>query len=151
MIFDRLSNLRALTHWQSDMWEWEVVRQFELGLKRLARLSVGIGAPIRFVLQPTVVRKTTLVGDENAAASGEFLKYLDRQYGRFETVVAALGRGDLAGPHFGVRDLSRIFQDDRRSLFTDIVHYTSEGRQIVAETLAAEVADMLARPASAKG
>ena len=26
MIFGRLENLRALTNWQSDIWEWEVVR-----------------------------------------------------------------------------------------------------------------------------
>ena len=150
MIFGRLGNLRALTNWQSDIWEWEVVRQFELGLKRLARLSPGIGAPIRFVLQPTVARKTTLVGDETAAASGEFLTYLDRQYARFARVVDELGQGGLAGPHFAVRDLSRIFADDRRSLFTDIVHYTFEGRHDVAGILVSEVADVLAaRPARA--
>ena len=149
-IFDRLGNLRALTNWQSDIWEWEVVRQFELGLRRLARLAPGVGAPIRFVLQPTVARKTNLVGDETAAASGEFLAYLDRQYARFERVVGELGRGGLAGPHFAVRDLSRLFADDRRSLFTDIVHYTSEGRHEVAGLLVDEVADVLAaRPARA--
>lgn len=143
-IFDRLGNLRALTNWRSDIWEWEVVRQFELGLKRLARLAPGIGAPIRFVLQPTVARKTTLVGDENTAASGDFLTYLDRQYTRFERVVAEVGRGEWAGPHFATRDLSRMFEDDRRDLFTDIVHYTSEGRHDVARTLVGEVADVLA-------
>jgi hypothetical protein len=57
MIFGRLENLRALTHWQSDIWEWEVVRQFELALKRVARLAPGIGAPIRFILQPSVVTR----------------------------------------------------------------------------------------------
>lgn len=144
LIFERLGNLRALTNWQSDIWEWEVVRQFELGLKRLARLAPGIGAPVRFVLQPTVARKTTLVGDETAAASGEFLAYLDRQYARFERVVAELGRGEHAGPHFATMDLSRIFEADPRSLFTDIAHYTSEGRHDMAGILVGEVADVLA-------
>lgn len=143
MIFGRLNNLRTLTNWQSDLWEWEVVRQFELGLKRLARLAPGIGAPIRFLLQPTVARKTTLVGDEGAAASGEFLTYLDRQYARFERVVGEVGRGDFAGPYFATRDLSGIFADDRRSLFTDIVHYTAEGRHDMAGTLVNEVEDVL--------
>ena len=144
MIFGRLGNLRALTNWQSDLWEWEVVRQFELGLARLARLAPGIGAPVRFVLQPTVARKTILVGDEKDAASGAFLAYLDRQYARFERVVDGLGRGALAGPHFAARDLSRIFADDGRSLFTDTVHYTAEGRHDVAGTLLEDVAAVLA-------
>ena len=144
LIFGRLSNLRVLTNWQSEMWEWEVVRQFELALQRLARLAPGIGAPIRFVLQPSVARKTTLVGDEDAAASGDFLKYLDRQYTRFERVVGDIARGPHAGPHFAARDLSRIFADDRRSLFTDIVHYNSEGRHDMAGALVSEVTDMLA-------
>ena len=91
-----------------------------------------------------MARKTTLVGDEDAAASGDFLKYLDRQYSRFERVVGDIGRGPHVGPHFATRDLSRIFADDRRSLFTDIEHYNSEGRHEMAGALVNEVADMLA-------
>ena len=143
MIFARLDNLRALTHWQSDIWEWEVVRQFELALKRLARLSGGIGAPVRFLLQPAIVRKTERVGDENNAASGEFLAYLDRQYTRIEQVLGRLEADGLTGGPFTTRDLSRTFEADSRFLFTDIVHVTSEGRQMMAQRLAAEVADLL--------
>ncbi|MBE7196683.1 MAG: SGNH/GDSL hydrolase family protein [Parafilimonas terrae] len=141
MIFNRLENLRALTNWQSDIWEWEVVRQFELALKRLARLAPGIGAPIRFYLQPTVVRKTERVADEANAASGTFLAYLDRQYDRFAGVLNRLEVGTDGS--FAVRDLSRMFEDDRRFLFTDIVHVTSEGRQMMADRLQAEVVELL--------
>lgn len=143
MIFGRLENLRALTHWQSDIWEWEVVRQFELGLKRLARLAPGIGAPIRFVLQPSVVRKVERAGDEAGAASGEFLAYLDRQYGRFEGVLDRLGSEFAADAPFAVRDLSRLFAEDAHPLFTDIVHLNGEGRQRMADRLQQEVADIL--------
>lgn len=141
MIFNRLENLRALTNWQSDIWEWEVVRQFELALKRLARLAPGIGAPIRFYLQPTVVRKTERVADEANAASGTFLAYLDRQYDRFAGVLNRLELG--TDYSFAVRDLSRMFEDDQRFLFTDIVHVTSEGRQMMADRLQAEVVELL--------
>lgn len=141
MIFNRLENLRALTNWQSDIWEWEVVRQFELALKRLARLAPGIGAPIRFYLQPTVVRKTERVADEANAASGTFLAYLDRQYDRFAGVLNRLELGTDGS--FAVRDLSRMFEDDQRFLFTDIVHVTSEGRQMMADRLQAEVVELL--------
>jgi lysophospholipase L1-like esterase len=146
MIFGRLENLRALTHWQSDIWEWEVVRQFELGLKRLARLAPGIGAPIRFVLQPSVVRKVERAGDEAGAASGEFLAYLDRQYGRFEGVLDRLGSEFAADAPFAVRDLSRLFAEDAHPLFTDIVHLNGEGRQRMADRLQQEVADILGTP-----
>jgi lysophospholipase L1-like esterase len=146
LIFGRLDNLRALTNWQSDIWEWEVVRQFELALKRLARLSGGIGAPVRFLLQPAVVRKTERVGDEQSAASGEFLAYLDRQYTRIEQVLGRLQADGLTQGLFSTRDLSRIFEADSRFLFTDIVHVTSEGRQVMADRLAAEVADVLGPP-----
>jgi lysophospholipase L1-like esterase len=147
LIFNRLENLRALTHWQSDIWEWEVVRQFELSLKRLARLAPGIGAPIRFLLQPTVIRKAERVGEEASAASGEFQAYLDRQYTRFESVLQRLGTETGADSRFAVRDLSRMFADDRRPLFTDIVHVTSEGRQMMADRLQVEVAALLGTPA----
>ncbi len=40
---------------------------------------------------------------------------------------------------FAVRDMSRIFADEEREVFTDIVHYTLEGRERVAKALAAEV------------
>ncbi|MDP4024788.1 SGNH/GDSL hydrolase family protein [Methylobacterium sp. NEAU 140] len=150
LIFQRLANLRALTLWQSEPWEWEVVRQFELGLKRLARLSRGLDIPVRFVLQPTVVRKTTLVGDERSVASGAFLAYLDRQVERFARVVAGVGDGPLAGPHFGVHDLSAAFRDDARALFTDIVHVDSFGRQALAERLAADLDAVLPRPVQAE-
>ncbi|MDP4004749.1 SGNH/GDSL hydrolase family protein [Methylobacterium sp. NEAU K] len=143
LIFGRLANLRALTNWQSDIWEWEVVRQFELALKRLARLSGGIGAPVRFVLQPAIVRKSERVGDEQNAASGAFLAYLDRQYDRIEQVLGRLEAQGLAQGPFSIRDLSRMFEDDARFLFTDIVHVTSEGRQLMADRLQAEVADLL--------
>ena len=146
LIFGRLDNLRALTNWQSDIWEWEVVRQFELALKRLARLSGGIGAPVRFLLQPAVVRKTERIGDEQSAASGEFLAYLDRQYTRIEQVLGRLQADGLTQGLFTTRDLSRIFESDSRLLFTDIVHVTSEGRQMMADRLAAEVADVLGLP-----
>lgn len=146
LIFGRLDNLRALTNWQSDPWEWEVVRQFELALKRLARLSGGIGAPVRFLLQPAVVRKTEWIGDEQSAASGEFLAYLDRQYTRIEQVLGRLQADGLTQGLFTTRDLSRIFESDSRFLFTDIVHVTSEGRQMMADRLAAEVADVLGLP-----
>ncbi|MGU3402587.1 SGNH/GDSL hydrolase family protein [Methylobacterium brachiatum] len=146
LIFGRLDNLRALTNWQSDIWEWEVVRQFELALKRLARLSGGIGAPVRFLLQPAVVRKTERIGDEQSAASGEFLAYLDRQYTRIEQVLGRLQADGLTQGLFTTRDLSRIFDSDSRFLFTDIVHVTSEGRQMMADRLAAEVADVLGLP-----
>ncbi|AYO83400.1 SGNH/GDSL hydrolase family protein [Methylobacterium brachiatum] len=146
LIFGRLDNLRALTNWQSDIWEWEVVRQFELALKRLARLSGGIGAPVRFLLQPAVVRKTERIGDEQSAASGEFLAYLDRQYTRIEQVLVRLQADGLTHGLFTTRDLSRIFESDSRFLFTDIVHVTSEGRQMMADRLAAEVADVLGLP-----
>ncbi|MCJ2060407.1 SGNH/GDSL hydrolase family protein [Methylobacterium sp. J-048] len=147
LIFGRLDNLRALTNWQSDIWEWEVVRQFELALKRLARLSGGIGAPVRFLLQPAIVRKTERVGDEHSAASGEFLAYLDRQYTRIEQVLGRLDADGLTKGPFTARDLSRLFEADTRLLFTDIVHVTSEGRQVMADRLAAEVADVLGLPA----
>ncbi|MER2229174.1 SGNH/GDSL hydrolase family protein [Methylobacterium brachiatum] len=146
LIFGRLDNLRALTNWQSDPWEWEVVRQFELALKRLARLSGGIGAPVRFLLQPAVVRKTERISDEQSAASGEFLAYLDRQYTRIEQVLGRLQADGLTQGLFTTRDLSRIFEADSRFLFTDIVHVTSEGRQMMADRLAAEVADVLGLP-----
>jgi lysophospholipase L1-like esterase len=146
LIFGRLDNLRALTNWQSDIWEWEVVRQFELALKRLARLSGGIGAPVQFLLQPAVVRKTERIGDEQSAASGEFLAYLDRQYMRIEQVLGRLQADGLTQGLFTTRDLSRIFESDNRFLFTDIVHVTSEGRQMMADRLAAEVADVLGLP-----
>ncbi|MCJ2123059.1 SGNH/GDSL hydrolase family protein [Methylobacterium sp. J-077] len=146
LIFNRLDNLRALTNWQSDIWEWEVVRQFELALKRLGRLSGGIGAPVRFLLQPAIVRKTERVGDEHNAASGEFLAYLDRQYTRIEQVLGRLDADGLTQGPFTTRDLSRIFEADTRSLFTDIVHVTSEGRQVMADRLAAEVAEVLGLP-----
>ncbi|MGH1589128.1 SGNH/GDSL hydrolase family protein [Methylobacterium phyllosphaerae] len=136
MIFNRLENLCALTNWQLDIWEWEVVRQFELALKRLARLAPGIGAPVRFLLQPMVTRKNVLTEAETTAASGAFLAYLDRQYGRLESV---LGRLDADGSAFAVRDLSRLFEGETRALFTDIVHVTSEGRQMMADRLEAEV------------
>lgn len=144
MIFNRLENLRALTNWQSEAWEWEVVRQFELALKRLVRLAPGIGAPVRFLLQPTVIRKTERVGGEVNAASGDFLAYLDRQYTRFEGVLARLGTE--AGAAFTVRDLSRLFEAESRLLFTDIVHVTSEGRQMMADRLQTEIAEILAAP-----
>jgi lysophospholipase L1-like esterase len=149
MIFGRLDNLRALTNWQSDIWEWEVVRQFELALKRLARLAPGIGAPIRFLLQPTVVRKAETVGDESRAASEPFLAYLDRQYGRFEGVLDRLDAAGAAGPAFAARDLSRLFETETRALFTDIVHVTSEGRQRMADRLQAEVAEAIGAATSA--
>ncbi|MCJ2093537.1 SGNH/GDSL hydrolase family protein [Methylobacterium sp. J-072] len=149
LIFNRLDNLRALTNWQSDIWEWEVVRQFELALKRLARLSGGIGAPVRFLLQPSIVRKTERVGDEHNAASGEFLAYLDRQYTRIEQVLGRLEADGLAQGPYTIRDLSRIFEADTRFLFTDIVHVTSEGRQVMADRLADEVAEVLGLPAEA--
>ncbi|MCJ2089204.1 SGNH/GDSL hydrolase family protein [Methylobacterium sp. E-005] len=142
-IFARLENLRALTNWQSDIWEWEVVRQFELALKRLARLAPGIGAPIRFYLQPTVVRKTERVAEEVSAASGLFLAYLDRQYERFEGVLSRLDTGHDAAAPFAARDFSRLFEGENRLLFTDIVHVTSEGRQMMADRLQAEVATIL--------
>ena len=106
MIFERLENLRALTNWQSDIWEWEVVRQFELALKRVARLAPGIGAPIRFLLQPSVVRKIERAGDEADAASGAFLAYLDRQYARFEGVLGRLDAEAGIEAAFAVRDLA---------------------------------------------
>ena len=59
-------------------------------------------------------------------------------------MVGELGRGEHAGPHFAMKDLSRIFEADSRSLFTDIAHYTSEGRHDMAGILVAEVADVLA-------
>jgi lysophospholipase L1-like esterase len=142
-IFQRLDTLRALTNWQSDIWEWEVVRQFELAVKRLARLAPGIGAPVRFLLQPTVVRKSRHVGDENGAASGEFLAYLDRQYTRFGSVLSRLDAHAGGRAPFAVRDLSTLFADDGRAIFTDIVHVSSEGRQAVADRLQDEIADVL--------
>ncbi|MGH1572177.1 SGNH/GDSL hydrolase family protein [Methylobacterium sp. P31] len=149
LIFERLENLRALTHWQSDIWEWEVVRQFELALKRLGRLAPGVGAPVRFLLQPSVVGKAARVEAETRVASGEFLAYLDRQYGRFAGVLDRLSAAGGAGSAFAVRDLSRLFEADERPLFTDIVHVTSEGRQRLADRLQTEVADVLATPAPA--
>ena len=146
MIFGRLENLRALTNWQSDIWEWEVVRQFELGLKRVARLATGIGAPIRFLLQPTVIRKAERAGDEAGAASGEFLAYLDRQYTRFEGVLDRIGAELADDAPFTMRDLSRLFAEETRAVFTDIVHLTGEGRQMMADRLQQDVADTLGKP-----
>ena len=146
MIFGRLENLRALTNWQSDIWEWEVVRQFELGLKRLARLAPGIGAPIRFLLQPTVIRKAERAGEEAGAASGEFLTYLDRQYARFTGVLERFGAELATDAPFTVGDLSRIFAEETHPLFTDIVHLNGDGRQRMANRLQQELADTLGKP-----
>jgi lysophospholipase L1-like esterase len=142
-IFQRLENLRALTNWQSDLWEWEVVRQFELSLKRLQRLAPGIGAPIRFLLQPAVVRRAERVGDEVRAVSGEFLAYLDRQYTRCESVLSRLDAAPVPNAAFGARDLTRIFETDNRPIFTDVVHLTFDGRQTMAERLQEEVSAAL--------
>ncbi|GJE48086.1 hypothetical protein GOFOIKOB_1113 [Methylobacterium tardum] len=142
-IFQRLENLRALTNWQSDLWEWEVVRQFELSLKRLQRLAPGIGAPIRFLLQPAVVRRAERVGDEARAVSGEFLAYLDRQYTRCESVLSRLDAAPVPKAAFGARDLTRIFETDNRPIFTDVVHMTFDGRQTMAERLQEEVSAAL--------
>ncbi|MGH1590630.1 SGNH/GDSL hydrolase family protein [Methylobacterium phyllosphaerae] len=147
-IFNRLHNLRTLLQWQSEPWEWEVVRQFELSAKRLARLSRGVDAPIRFILQPSVIRKTILVGAEQKAASKDFLKYLDQQYGRFERVLRDLAESPLIRPGFAVRDMGRVFENEQREIFTDIVHYTVEGRERVAEALAVEVTEALGTTAA---
>lgn len=143
LIFQRLENLRALTNWQSDLWEWEVVRQFELAVKRLQRLAPGIGAPVRFLLQPVVVRKAERVGDEVQAASGDFLAYLDRQYTRCESVLSRVDAVPVPGAAFGARDLSRMFEADSRPIFTDVVHLTFDGRQKLAEQLQEEVSEAL--------
>ena len=142
-IFNRLHNLRTLTQWQTDMWEWEVVRHFELSLRRLARLSRAVDAPVRFAFQPVVVRKAKLVGAERSAASGEFLTYLTRQYDRFERVLRDLGEGPQHGPGFAACDMSRLFADEPHEVFSDIVHYTLDGRERVAQALAGEVAAAL--------
>ena len=63
-------------------------------------------------------------------------------------LIASDADGLTQGP-FTTRDLSRIFEADTRALFTDIVHVGEQGRQAIADRLAAEVAEVLGLPAEA--
>ncbi|MCJ2137471.1 SGNH/GDSL hydrolase family protein [Methylobacterium sp. J-026] len=135
ILFSRLRNLRLVTCWKEAAWEWEVVRNFELSVDRIGRLSTGIGIPIHLVLQPMVVRKPALSEEERSFATLEFLEYLDRQYTRLKAVVGNYERKFGRRKFFTVHDLSDLFFDHTDSVFTDIVHYNAGGRQRMAEEL----------------
>ncbi|MCJ2099386.1 GDSL-type esterase/lipase family protein [Methylobacterium sp. E-046] len=145
LIYEELKRLRAEVGWQSPGWEDAIVHHYQLAAHRLAKLSHDHAVPIVSVLQPTVLRKRHLTAVERGVASGAFLAYLDRQYGKLEAFTAALAARRPYRRTFTALDLSGIFRAREEGTFYDIVHYDDPAREIVAARLAGEVRGALER------
>jgi lysophospholipase L1-like esterase len=146
LIYGELKRLRAEVGWQSPGWEDAIVHHYQLAAHRLTKLSYDHAVPIVSVLQPTVLRKRYLTEIERNVASGAFLAYLDRQYGKLEAFTAELARRRPYRSTFTALDLSGIFRDREEETFYDIVHYNDPAREIAATRLATEVLRTLDRP-----
>jgi lysophospholipase L1-like esterase len=145
LIYEELKRLRAEVGWQSPGWEDAIVHHYQLAAHRLAKLSHDHAVPIVSVLQPTVLRKRHLTAVERGVASGAFLAYLDRQYGKLEAFTAALAARRPYRRTFTALDLSGIFRAREEGTFYDIVHYDDAAREIVAARLAGEIRGALRR------
>ena len=146
LIYEALKRLRAEVGWQSPGWEDAIVHHYQLAAHRLTKLSHDHAVPIVSVLQPTVLRKRHLTEVERGVASGTFLAYLDRQYGKLEAFTAELAQRRPYRSTFAALDLGALFRDREEATFYDIVHYDDSAREIVAARLATEVARVLDRP-----
>ncbi len=77
-------------------------------------------------LRPSLIREATSFGAEQRAASEDFLKYPDRQYGRFERVLRDLNEPSARGG-FAVRDMGRSSQTREREHHLDYVCLGPDG------------------------
>ena len=145
LIYDALKRLRAEVGWQSPGWEDEIVHHYQLAAHRLTKLSHDYQMPIVSVLQPTVLRKRHLTEVERGVASGAFLAYLDRQYGKLEAFTAQLRARPPYRSTFTALDLSGVFLNREKGTFYDVVHYDDSARELVAQRLSVEVMQTLER------
>jgi lysophospholipase L1-like esterase len=118
----------------------EVVRAYAGNLRVVESMAAAFGFEVRFYWQPTVWLKSGLTPYERAA--GEHYAYLEALYRAAAAEIAA--HPELSrNPRFG--DLGKILADREEPLFLDFCHIGPAGNRIVAEQIAADLAEALRR------
>jgi lysophospholipase L1-like esterase len=139
LLYGRIEQLRLACGWRTEAWEEAIADKTLEAIRQFSTLATALTVPVLCVLQPTIVRTGSDPAVFQKMASEEFLAYLDRQYTRLQAGLADCADRGEDRELYRVLDLSGLFAGDRASFFYDPAHYSGDGRQIMAETLAGEV------------
>ncbi len=122
-------------HQGADALEQQVVSRYLFNKQIVQMLGKQFGFQCLFYWQPAVFFKDKLTAHERA-----FLGDPERQ----KFFLATYGRMAAAAPESGVRDLSAIFKNKPEMYFTDTWHPTESGNELLADSMADDVARALA-------
>jgi hypothetical protein len=128
-----LDALRANAGFDTPAWRQQIATNYLGNLKKLCRVSEGLGAEFAAFLQPTVFTKHPLVGGEPVM--------LDRP--ATQSHVAELYKAMRAGRHTIGGDRSTCTLDDvsdvldgvTEQVFWDFAHVTNEGNRRIAQRI----------------
>jgi lysophospholipase L1-like esterase len=138
-----LSALRAAVGYRTPQWENAIIDTYSDNLHRMCRLGRAFNFRFYAVLQPMIFQKSPLSETEMKLKFGDanFASYMRRQH---DQAVLAFHRLQADNGREGTCrfvDLSQIFADDPRSLFSDFIHVNNDGNATIASAIAADVAN----------
>lgn len=146
--FAGLESLREDAGYLTPEWRDQIAQGYVVNLVKTQRVAQAFGADFLAVFQPLVFFKEILgPREQEIAAPLEGFGNMARDL-RFRTRLAldeARRRNGLA-----MQDLSGVFDGVEDDVFYDFVHVTEEGKRILAEAMAEEIAPRLGseRPTS---
>lgn len=137
--FTLLSDLRTRVGYQTEKWVTEIANCYADNLRKAKTVSNAFGAEFCAFFQPLVFYKSTLAEQEIGLVSDkDFQRYCTRQRELLRHNQAWLSAAGVT-----VHDLSDVFDNNHTAVFTDYIHVTQEGNEVVAEAMVAPVLQLV--------
>jgi lysophospholipase L1-like esterase len=116
-------------------------------VRQAVRVSAGGSAGLLLVLQPSLAerREPSFLERRLLAASLEPHESKRALTDGYEAMRAGLRELAAASPGVEFLDLSRVFDTEEPTTFTDLWHFTDPGHEIVAAAMAPRIAELLRR------
>jgi len=140
-----LTALRAAAGYRTPQWEKAIIDAYSDNLYRMCQLGSAFNFRFYAVLQPMIFQKSPLTETEMKLKFGDanFVSYMRRQHDQASNAFQRLQADNRLEGNCRFVDLSQIFANDPRSLFSDFVHVADDANATIASAIVTNLANSL--------
>jgi hypothetical protein len=140
-----LTALRTAAGYRTPQWEKAIIDAYSDNLYRMCQLGSAFNFRFYAVLQPMIFQKSPLTETEMKLKFGDanFVSYMRRQHDQASNAFQRLQADNRLEENCRFVDLSQIFANDPRSLFSDFVHVADDANATIASAIVTNLANSL--------
>lgn len=147
-IIDRLHELRVKFGYLSDAWNQAIIFSYKASLIKILEICESHSIKLVYALEPLLTFKAFMTELEiSTLPTDNSMDYIRRQYGALSEIGTHLRASSQNSNSTAILDFHDLFVDDRREIFSDIIHYNQDGAKALSQRISVAV-ERLIREAS---